>query len=93
MTIYANENCTSPIVTESLKSFACVKNPRAGYNSFSYGDPAPTSSSTPEKNCFAGTETVILESGGSKFISDLRVGDRVQAADAYGVIGYSEVWS
>ena len=91
MTYYEYENCTSPVHTETLKSFACVKNPIEGYNSYSYGDPPSTSSSVRDKSCFAGTEIVNMESGGSKFISDLRVGDRVEAADAFGVIGYSEV--
>lgn len=91
VTNYEYENCTSPVSTETLKSFACVKNPIGGYSSVSYGDATPTSSSVPEKSCFSGSETVNMEYGGSKFISELKVGDRVQAADAFGAIGFSEV--
>ena len=90
-TTYENKNCTSPVNTETFKSFACVNDFSYGYRSVSYGDATPTSSSVPEKSCFSGSETVNMEYGGSKFISELRVGDRVQAADAFGVIGFSEV--
>ena len=44
-----------------------------------------------KKACFAGSETVSLESGESKAISDVKVGDRVLAANAAGEIVFSEV--
>ena len=44
-----------------------------------------------DNNCFAGTETVQLESGDIKAIADVRVGDRVLAASAAGKTSYSEV--
>ena len=91
VTTYKYKDCTTPINTETFKSFACVKNLNNEYRSVSYGDATPTSSSVPEKSCFSGSETVNMEYGGSKFISELKVGDRVQAADAFGVIGFSEV--
>ena len=43
------------------------------------------------KSCFAGTEAVTLESGESKTISDVRVGDRVLAADIFGKTHFSDV--
>jgi predicted extracellular nuclease len=43
------------------------------------------------KACFAGSETLHLESGEVKAISDVRVGDRVLAADAAGRTSYSDV--
>ena len=43
------------------------------------------------KACFAGSETLHLESGEVKSISDIRVGDRVLAADAAGQTSYSDV--
>jgi len=50
---------------------------------------SPTSS--PAKSCFAGSEVVTLESGESKLISNVQVGDRVLAADAKGNQRFSEV--
>ena len=44
-----------------------------------------------QKGCFAGSETLHLESGEVRFISDIRVGDRVLAADAAGRMTYSDV--
>ena len=41
-----------------------------------------SSSSSEPKGCFAGSETLHLESGEVRAISDVRVGDRVLAADA-----------
>ena len=44
-----------------------------------------------DKACFAGTETVTLESGESKFLSDVRVGDRILSSDAAGQTSFSDV--
>jgi Hint module len=52
---------------------------------------SPTSSSTSLKACFAGSETVSLESGEIKLISEVRAGDRVLAADASRQIVFSAV--
>jgi hypothetical protein len=43
------------------------------------------------KACFAGFETLSLESGEVRAISDVRVGDRVLSADASGRTSYSDV--
>lgn len=51
---------------------------------------APYGSSTPT-DCFAGSETVNLESGEHRQISQVIAGDRVLAADALGRISFSEV--
>ena len=82
ITTYENEDCTTPTGTYTWTSFACVKK-----MSVSYGD----ATAIQEKSCFSGSETVNMEYGGSKFISELRVGDRVQATDAFGMTGFSEV--
>ena len=50
-----------------------------------------SSSSTVSKACFAGSETVSVESAGTRFISEIRTGDRVLAADAAGRTFYSDV--
>ena len=42
-------------------------------------------------SCFAGSETVELESGSYKYISDVNVGDRVLAATSSGKTSFSEV--
>jgi Hint module len=42
-------------------------------------------------SCFAGSETVQLESGTSKAMSDVAVGDRVLAADITGKTAFSDV--
>jgi Hint module len=50
-----------------------------------------SSRSTTTKSCFAGSETLHLESGEVRAISDVRVGDRVLSADAAGRTSYSDV--
>jgi Hint module len=50
-----------------------------------------TTGGSDKKACFAGSERVTLESGSSKFISDVLVGDRVLVADASGDMSYSQV--
>jgi Hint module len=49
------------------------------------------SSSSTLKACFGGSETVTLESGETKPISEVRAGDRVLAADASRQTVFSEV--
>lgn len=41
--------------------------------------------------CFAGSETVLLESGTTKAISDVEVGDVIQVVSADGSLAFSEV--
>ena len=45
------------------------------------------------KSCFAGSETLLMESGSTISIADVKVGDRVLAADAFGNTAYSTVIS
>jgi Hint module len=52
---------------------------------------AISTGSTPLKACFAGSESVSLESGEVKLISEVRTGDRVLAADASRQTVFSEV--
>ena len=74
--------------------------PTAAPNAYSYPSAAPQSgssgygyggSSSSGGSCFAGSETVTLESGDIKLISDVQVGDRVLAANAAGQTAFSDV--
>jgi Hint module len=49
------------------------------------------STSSFDKDCFSGSETVTLESGGSKVLSELVLGDRILTSDVAGDLSYSEV--
>jgi predicted extracellular nuclease len=76
-------NTCSPPTTNYCKSY------------YKFTSSSPTSSSKSSidklKACFAGSETLHLESGEVKAISDVRVGDRVLSADAAGRTSYSDV--
>ena len=89
-------NCTG-IATTTFKTSpvgVCVKgalfnyDERINYRKASY---TGYSSDSAEKACFAGSETLSLESGEMRAISDVRVGDRVLSADAAGRTSYSDV--
>jgi hypothetical protein len=41
--------------------------------------------------CFSGDDTLTLESGAAKALSEVAIGDKVQTADANGVLSFSEV--
>jgi len=56
--------------------------------------PAPSPSQPPSSSsssCFAGTELVTLETGASKTISEVTVGDRILTVNAQGQQVYSDV--
>ena len=44
-----------------------------------------------KSSCFAGSETLLLECGASRPISDISVGDRILAADSMGRTAFTEV--
>lgn len=52
---------------------------------------SPPSGNSPAADCFAGSETVRLESGEDRQISQIMAGDRVLATDAAGKLYFSEV--
>ena len=54
---------------------------------------APIRQFVTSRDCFAGTETVSMESGERRSISEIRVGDRVLASTTTGTMLYSEVRS
>ena len=49
------------------------------------------SKSSFDKMCFSGTETVTLESGGSKVISTVVLGDMILTSNRAGDLSFSEV--
>jgi hypothetical protein len=51
---------------------------------------AKTSKSS-DKSCFSGTETVTLESGGSKVLSNVVLGDMILTSNRAGDLSFSEV--
>jgi len=53
--------------------------------------PEDCSPSDDEATCFSGMDTVQLESGETKALSEVQVGDRVLSADAQGALSYSDV--
>jgi Hint module len=55
------------------------------------GSPVKPSTSSFDKDCFSGSETVTLESGGSKVLSEVVLGDRILTSDVAGDLSYSEV--
>jgi Hint module len=56
---------------------------------FKVGTTNPSSKTV--ATCFAGSETLRVESKGDRLIADIRIGDRVLAADAAGRTFYSDV--
>ena len=79
---YEMESCTSYEFSPAIFSSS----------EYSVSPSSKTSSySSKLKECFAGSETLRLESGEVRLISDIRVGDRVLAADAAGRTSYSDV--
>jgi len=92
-TMYSNADCTGSVTgTTTLKS---------NYQCGSTADDADKdatpmrmycpSEEASDSSCFAGTESVLLEDGSSKLISEVRVGDRILSADTDGSTGFSNV--
>ena len=59
----------------------------ASYNNGEYKENEKEKKST----CFAGSETLLLESGIARRISEINVGDRILAADSLGKTAFTEV--
>ena len=94
---YSTSDCSGTSKPNEILVGGCVKVSDC-YLKYSYSTYTPTTSSSSSKSssdkqnaCFAGSETLSLESGEVRAISDVRVGDRVLAADAAGRTSYSDV--
>ena len=94
--VYSGADCTGTPEINAFNTGICSID--SCFN-IMYGFIASTTSSsqtassrtTSTKSCFAGSETLHLESGEVRAISDVRVGDRVLSADAAGRTSYSDV--
>ena len=62
-----------------------------GSDGYTFTPITSSGESSSSSTCFAGSETVTLESGVSKLIADVVVGDRVLASTAQGAFVYSDV--
>ena len=94
--VFSATQCTgsSTPISYQMESCTTYEFSPAIFSSSEYSvSPASKTSSYSSKlkECFAGSETLHLESGEVRFISDIRVGDRVLAADAAGRTSYSDV--
>ena len=95
VTQYTTPDCTNVRGSQSILLGACL--PNKGYYSrfLALGDNQPNllspSGYGAPISCFAGSETVRLESGEDRLISKINAGDRVLSADAAGRISFSEV--
>ena len=86
--VYEGSGCTgTTMYSGSVFPEACEDD----YNSTDYGCKAASGSSSSDSSCFAGSETVTLESRSIVPISTVRVGDRVLASDAAGKLSFSDV--
>jgi Hint module len=87
-----SDDCTGSSTVQVLPMGQCAT---GSYSNEVYGSSSSSTSSKSTfgklKACFAGSETLSLESGEVRAISDVRVGDRVLAADAVGRTSYSDV--
>jgi Hint module len=98
LSVYTDGSCSTVSSTKSATIGSCTKDDDNSYFSFTTSGsgsitPATTSSSSSNslKACFAGSETVTLLSGEVISISEVRVGDRVLAADSARQTVFSEV--
>ena len=88
---YGNALCTGAVADSQSQKFGDCDGDSIATLVSPTAASSPTTASTVEKSCFAGTETVSLESGETKRISEVRVGDRVLAADTSRRTLFSEV--
>ena len=88
-TTYLTSDCSGTSTATNVPVGVCAQLDLDNVR-FDYSNYTPTSSSKSSadklKACFAGSETLYMESGDVKAISDVRVGDRVLSADAGGRI-------
>jgi hypothetical protein len=89
VTFYTTSKCTTVNPNKPSEKWMTDE---CGFNGNQYSKFSTSSgSSSKKKNCFAGSEIVILQSGEMKPISEVRAGDRVLAADASRQTVFSEV--
>ena len=88
---HATPHAQSSSVPSSSPMIYQTQRYRSGGGAGSRSTRAPSSNSSRGGGCFAGSETVRLESGEDRQISLIMPGDRILAADALGRTSFSEV--
>ena len=93
--IFADKACSGQSKGDTYNVGDCVASVK-GDGTYVTGTPVPASiftfiSSATPSSCFAGTETLMMESGEVKAIDSVRVGDRVLSADVLGRTSFAEV--
>jgi hypothetical protein len=91
----SNTTCSGPSIGDTYSVGDCRESIDKD-GTYVTGTPVPASvfpfiTSANPSSCFSGSDTVALESGGERALSEVRVGDRVLGADAAGRTSYSEV--
>lgn len=81
---YSTSSCTA--TSDSTVSLSDCTSPQAGMKF----DVAPVDK-VEDAVCFAGSETLLLESGAQIAMEDVHVGDRVQVTSVDGVIDFADV--
>jgi len=94
VTAYSEANCAGTSASATIDDIyaTCTNLETDDYviNSCQAGSSSGDDSSS---SCFAGSETVLMESGETQLMSNVQVGDRVLASDAFGNTKFSEVIS
>jgi hypothetical protein len=83
------------MITKAFFTFPCRSRLFSGYTTSTTGATSSSSckyeSTVESGGCFSGAETLTLESGASKTMDSVVVGDRVLTADGNGKLSFSEV--
>lgn len=92
---FSNTTCSGPSIGDTYSVGDC-REAIDKDGTFVTGTPVPASvfpfiSSANPSSCFSGSDTVALESGGERALSQVRIGDRILGADAGGTTSFSEV--
>jgi len=91
-TSYTGDGCTGTATANPTvpATTSCATLTTGAYTS-GYMLPACPPSSSSSSSCFAGSETVEMESGEVRLISEVQIGDRILAADATGATSFSSL--
>jgi len=88
--VYDQDSCGKDVTGNTLSTTTCA----VGQDEFNSDDLEYTKAfcgSSSDDVCFSGEDTLTLESGEAKRLSEVAIGDKVQTADASGVLSFSEI--